>query len=237
VNAALRLPLVRLSGQTRESIVATAGVAMTQISDQPVSFRLDNNNGRFTPVSYTVTATHFRRAAVRDLLPTGAAATAVYRHTPLGGDYEGHLLAARGAIYLPGLAAHHAFVLDGAREEQRPTNYRFSTEYLFPRGYASRFYEHFTRVGATYSLPLLYPDLAFGPWAYVRRVQGAAFGDIGRGSTRTGARVTDYRSIGTELTADIAPFGLRYAVRAGVRVSRTLTAPQRTVGEFVLTLP
>ncbi|MEO6444225.1 MAG: hypothetical protein ABIZ91_03565, partial [Gemmatimonadaceae bacterium] len=85
--------------------------------------------------------------------------------------------------------------------------------------------------------PLLYPDLSFGPWLYVRRVQGAAFGDVARGSAGDGTRATSYRSVGGELTADLSPLGLRTTVRAGVRVSRTLTAPGRTVSEFILVLP
>ena len=97
---------------------------------------------------------------------------------------------------------------------------------------AARFHEEFTRVGAAYHLPLLYPDLALGPWLYVRRVQGAASGDVGRG--RDGSRVSDYRSVSGEITADISPFGLRTTVRAGIRLSRPLTGASRSSTEFIL---
>ena len=237
VTAALRLPLTRISGQTRESIAFEARVGRTWISGQPVAFRFENNNGTFHPVTWGVTASHVRAAALRDMEPTGAATALVYRHTPLGGDYDGHVAAVRGALYLPGLWRHHALVLDGAHEEQRPGNYRFSREVPFPRGFTGRFHERFTKAGATYELPLWYPDVAFGPWAYVRRVQGNVFADAARGTTRTGTAAVDYRSIGGELTADVAFLGLRNVVRLGVRVSQRLTGPRGAVSEFVLILP
>ena len=236
LTTALRLPLTRLRGLTRQSLVASAGFGVTHISDQPVAFRFENNNGRFTPVTYLLSASHIRPAAYRDLYPTGAVVSALYRHTPFGSDYRSHQGSVRGALYLPGLAENHAFVINAAREVQDPTNYRFSTQYVFPRGYASRFHERFTRAGADYHLPLLYPDFALGPWLYVRRIQGAIFGDVGRGSTRANTLVRDYRSTGVDLTADVSPFGLRQTVRSGVRVARTFTAPERTSVEWIVTI-
>ncbi|MEO7966819.1 MAG: hypothetical protein ABIT38_23205, partial [Gemmatimonadaceae bacterium] len=236
ITAALRLPLTRLTGLTRQSVVASAGLGVTHISDQPVGFRFENNNGWFTPVTYLLSASHIRPAAYRDLYPTGAVVTALYRHTPFGSDYRSHQGSVRGALYLPGLAENHALVVNAAREVQDPTNYRFSTQYVFPRGYASRFHERFTRASADYHLPLLYPDFALGPWLYVRRVQGAVFGDVGRGSTRSNTLVRDYRSAGVDLTADVSPLGLRQTIRSGVRVARTFTAPERTSVEWIVTI-
>lgn len=236
LNVALRLPLSRLVGLTRQSVVASVGMGVTRISDQPVAFRFENNNGRFTPLTYLLSASHFGPAAYRDLYPTGAAATALYRHTPLGSDYRSHQASVRGSLYLPGVADNDAVVLDAALEAQTPGNYRFSSQYLFPRGYASRFHERFVRAGVSYHHPLLYPDLALGPWLYVRRVQGAAFADAGRGSARSGAAARDYRSVGGELTADVSPFGLRQTIRTGVRVSRTLTGEKRASAEWIVSI-
>jgi hypothetical protein len=105
-----------------------------------------------------------------------------------------------------------------------------------PRGYDSRFHETLIRAGATYHLPLLYPDLAIGNWLYVRRVQGNVFGDVGRGEARNGTQRRDYRSAGGELTVDLAPLGLRTTVRAGVRMSRILTSGGGTVWQAVVGL-
>lgn len=234
LNLAFRLPFSRLRGLTRQSLVASAGIGLTHIADQPVAFRFENNNGDFTPLTYLVSASHVRPAAYRDLFPTGAVVTALYRHTPFGSDYRSHQGSVRGSLYLPGLFENHAFVVDAGHEVQDPINYRFSSQLLFPRGYPSRFHERLTRVGAEYHLPLVYPDVALGPWLYVRRIQGALFGDAGRGSTRTGASVVDYRSVGGELTADVSPLGLRQTIRAGARLSQTLTTPRRNSIDFIV---
>ncbi|MBC7897358.1 MAG: hypothetical protein H7066_18215 [Cytophagaceae bacterium] len=232
-----RLPLTRLNGQQRQSLVASVGAALTHISDQPVAFRNENNNGTFLPVSYTLTASHVRAAAHRDLFQTGATLQAIYRHTPGSGDYDSHIAAARGTAITPGLFASHGLVMDAGHEEQRPTNYRFSSEVLFPRGFSRRYHDRLTRVGASYGLPLLYPDLALGPLLYVRRVQGSAFFDAARGSDRLDTRVVQYRSVGGELTADIAPLGTRTTMRLGVRVSQRLTHDRKAVAQFLIALP
>lgn len=237
VQLAARLPFTRIMGQRRQSLTLSASANLTEITDQPVRFRFDNGNGTFVPLSYAVSASHVRAAGYRDLFQTGASASVVYRHTPGSHDYRSHLLAGRGTGILPGLWRNHALVLDAAHEEQRPDNYRFSSEVLFPRGFPRRFHERLTRAGASYHLPLLYPDIAFGPLLYVRRVQGAAFADVARGADRTGGRVADYRSVGGELTADLAPLGTRTTMRLGVRVSQRLTFDRRTVAEFLVQLP
>lgn len=236
-TTSLRLPLTRLDGQVRQSLVMSATLGRTHISEQPVAFRFENNNGDFTTATYAATATQVRSAAYRDLFPVGGVLTAAYRHTPFGSDYTAHQASVVGAAYLRGAWRHHALVLDAGHEEQRPGSYRFSSLLRFPRGYDARFHESFTRAGATYHLPLLYPDLALGNWLFVRRVQGNVFADVGRGATRTGGARADYRSSGVELTADVSPLGLRTTLRAGVRVSRTFTGGGATVWQAVVGLP
>ncbi|MGQ0648278.1 MAG: TolB family protein [Gemmatimonadaceae bacterium] len=237
VNLVARLPLTRLFGQQRQSITLSAGVARTEIKNQPVAFRFENNNGSFLPVFYGLTASHTRAAAYRDLLQTGASVTAIYRHTPGSSDYISHLAAARVTAIAPGLVANHALIMDGGHEEQRPSNYRFSSELLFPRGFSRRYHDRLTRAGMSYHLPLLYPDLAIGPLLYARRVQGNVFADVGRGSDRLNARVFQYRSIGGELSADLAPLGTRSTMRVGVRVSQRLTGDKKAVSELIVSLP
>ena len=234
LSARLRLPLTRLDGQVRRSLVASAALGHTLIRDQPVRFRLANGNGALTTVTYAVSASQARVAARRDLFPVATVVRGSYRHTPFATDYRGDQLSLAGWAYRPGLWRHHALVLDAAREVQDGESYRFASLVQFPRGYVARAHGTLVRAGATYHLPLWYPDLALGHWLYARRVQGALFGDVGRGTT---AGVAErYRSVGGELTADLAPFGLRTTVRTGVRVSRRLT-DGRTRTEWVLQLP
>jgi Tol biopolymer transport system component len=237
VTAVARLPLTRTFGLQRQSVTLSAGVGVTDISSQPVEFRFENNNGRFVPLSYVLSASQVRAAAYRDLLPTGVSATMLYRHTPGSNDYRSHIVAVRATAILPGLLANHGLVVDAGHEEQRPSNYRFSSELLFPRGFGRRYHDRLTRAGIAYHLPLWYPDLAAGPLVYARRVQGSLFAEGGRGSDRLDARVYQYRSVGGELTADLAPLGTRSTMRVGVRLSQRLTGDQRFVSEFILSLP
>ena len=236
-NVVARLPLTRLMGLRRQSMTLSAGLGITEIRDQPVEFRFENNNGRFMPVSWALTAADVRAAAYRDLLQAGIGATVVYRHTPGSADYRSHIGALRLTAIAPSLVANHAIVVEAGHEEQRPANYRFSSELVFPRGFTRRYHDRLTRAGVAYHLPLWYPDLAIGPLVYARRVQGAIFADGGRGSDRLGARVFRYRSVGGELTADLAPLGTRSTMRVGVRVSQRLTGDKGVVSEFILSLP
>lgn len=234
---AARLPLTRLTGHQRQSVTASVAIGLTEIRGQPVAFRLENNNGRFSPVSYLLNASHTRAAAFRDLFQTGASASVSYRHTPFTTPYRSHLLAVRGALVLPSLLPNHALVIDAGHQEQRRDTYEFSSEIAVPRGFSSRYHDRLTKVGVAYHLPLLYPDLAIGPLVYSRRVQGTVFSDIARGRDRAGDRVVNYRSIGAELTTDIALFGTRSTTRLGVRLSQRLTGDRRTVTQFIFQLP
>jgi hypothetical protein len=233
---AARLPLTRLFGQQRQSLTASAAIGLTEIRDQPVAFLFENNNGRFVPVSYRATASHVRAAAFRDLFQTGVSVSLAYRHTPFSTPYRSHLLGARGTLVLPALP-NHAMVIDGGHQEQRRDTYEFASEIGVPRGFRNRYHDRLSRVGISYHLPLLYPDLAVGPLVYSRRVQGAAFADAGRGSDRTGPSVVNYRSVGVELTTDLAFFGTRSTTRLGVRFSQRLTGDKKAVTQFILQLP
>jgi hypothetical protein len=237
VQTVVRLPLTRLNGQRRQSVTGSVGWGFTRISAQPVGFRFENNNGVFMPLSYGLTASHARAAAYRDLYQTGASLSAIYRHTPGGQDYRSHIGAARGTAITRGLFANHAVVADAGHEEQRPTNYRFASELQFPRGFPRRYHDRLTRAGLAYHAPLVYPDLALGPLVYVRRVQGSVFVDAARGSDRRNVVVTRYRSMGAELTTDLAPFGTRSTMRVGVRLSQQLTGERRSQTDFIIALP
>jgi len=237
VTGALRLPLQQLRGQMRRSLSLMTAASRTQVSEQPIAFNNEINNGSFTSLTYALSASQVHAAAYRDLYPRGATLTGVYRHTPGTSDYRSHQSSLLGALYLPGLARHHALVVDAALEEQRPDNYRHSSLVRFVRGYRSRFHESLAKGGVTYHAPLFYPDLALGNWLYLRRVQGNVFADAGRGTNRDGLQGVDYRSVGGEMTVDISPFGLRATLRTGVRVSQALAGAKGTRAEFVLQIP
>ncbi|MGQ0765007.1 MAG: TolB family protein [Gemmatimonadota bacterium] len=241
LTTALRFPLTRINGLTRQSLTLATAVSLTRITDQEVRFRFDNGNGSFSPVTYSLAASHAKAAAHRDMLQTGAGVAATFRHTPLAGDYEGRLLSARSVLVTPGVIRNHNLVLDAGHEQQLVGNYRFSRLISLPRGFSSRFHEQFAKAGVTYHLPLLYPDLAVSHLVFARRIQGNLFADVGRGrlpaTRQSPSRVVDYRSAGGEVTGDFAFFGTRTTTRLGVRWTRRFTGDGRLVSEFVIQLP
>jgi hypothetical protein len=106
----------------------------------------------------------FRAGTIRDLkTPWGQHLDILYRHIPWdSGRYHGALFSISGGVYLPGPAKHHSLHIQAAYEAQRPDNYRFGSEFLFPRGYTYTFHERLAKISIDYSLPLAYPDLALG---------------------------------------------------------------------------
>ncbi len=233
----LRVPLVWLRGLTTDRLVASASLGMTRVEGRPMDTRFSNNNGNFLPATYSVTASRILGSGSRAILPRGGVASLTYRHTPFAGDYEGHQLSASAMLFLPGIARDHGLMLEVEREEQRRTNYLFSSRYAISRGYDGFTAERFRRVGVTYAFPLLYPDYALGPVAYVRRVQGNVFFDYGYAARRDNSAHVLLRSSGVEVTTDVAPIQLRSPLRTGLRFSYRMDELPRMRSDFLLSLP
>jgi hypothetical protein len=214
-----RVPLTALRGLAVQQMIAAASLGAVHVEDQPVERALDNNNGLLNTMSYTLFASHSEPRAYRDLTGTGAYAIARYRHTPLGGDYSGHTYLLQGGGSVRGPLAHHGVAAIVALEEQRPGNYAYSSAFPFARGYEARARYKLWRAGASYALPLWYPDLSAGPLLFVRRVQAEAFGDYSMGYSAGGANKTFYRSAGVDLTADFVPLSTKQTWRGGVRLA------------------
>jgi hypothetical protein len=234
VTLTARLPLTAVRGLAVQRLLAAASLGQTYIDNQPVEFALDNNNGSLRTLSYTLLASHAEPAAYRDLVGTGAYVLGRYRHTPLGGDYRGNTYLVQGGASARVPLAHHGVSLIAALEQQRPTNYAYSSELPFARGYPSVARYRIWRAGAAYALPLWYPDLAIGPLAFVRRVQAEGFGDYSVGYSRDGANKTFYRSAGIDLSADFHPLSINTIWRAGVRWSYRVDAIQAWRTQFFI---
>lgn len=233
----VRLPYVRVRGLTTERLSASAAVGYTWVDGKTFNSRFSNNNGSFLPLTYTVAGSRFVESATRDILPRGASGSLVYRHTPLEGDYQGHQLSVQGALFLPGLVRHHGVVLEAQREEQRRVNYLFSSLYDVSRGYDAFTAERFERVGVTYAFPLFYPDFAVGPFAYFRRVQGAAYYDYGYAARRDNSVHLLLRSFGGEITTDMSPIQLRSTMRLGLRVNYRVDELPHVRNNLLISLP
>lgn len=232
-----RVPLVALRGLAAQQFLAAVSLGYTAIGGRPVDFPLDNNNGILKTMTYTVFASHREPSAYRDLVGTGIYALGRYRHTPLGGDYFGHTYMLQAGASLRGPFPHHGMSAIAAIEEQRPTNYAYSSELPFARGYDARARFRIWRAGASYALPLWYPDINVGPLVFVRRLQAEAFGDYSVGYSSGGRFKTFYRSAGVELTTDFVPFAMNQTWRAGVRYSYRADAAEPWRMQVIVRIP
>ncbi len=136
--------------------------------------------------------------------------------------YEGSQFVANANIYLPGLLTNHSLVINGGllmKDSSRQIN--FSSDFPFSRGYNAVNLFRMYKVGATYHLPLFYPDAGFGNIVYFLRVRGNVFYDHTYTSdfftNRTKFNAT-FRSLGSEIYFDtkwwnqaLITFGFRYS--------------------------
>jgi hypothetical protein len=155
---------------------------------------------------------------------------------------NGNSLLLNAALYWPGIFKTHSFFLTAAyRSEQFNNEYLFRDNFSYARGYGTQLiHDRISRISFNYKLPLLYPDLAVGPFAFIKRINTNLFFDIAtaeideifaaealnntsftnlRGSIEKSS--TNYRSLGAELTFEFRAFRL-LDVELGARYSRLL---------------
>jgi len=117
-------------------------------------------------------------------------------------------------------------VLEGGHERQTG-NYYFSSQMVFPRGYAAIVGPELTKLSSNYEMPLLYPDLALSQLALVKRVSSNVFYDYGQVADRR------FRSTGLEVIFDLGVLHFPMGLRAGVRYARLLDYRASRVQPFV----
>ena len=136
--------------------------------------------------------------------------------------YESSQFTAIGSLYLPGILKNHSIVINGAfLQKDTAGQLSFSSGFPFSRGYASVNLYRMTKWGATYHLPLVYPDAGFGNIVYFLRVRGDVFYDHTHVRDFYSNRAVfgaKFRSVGTEIYFDtkwwneaLITFGIRYS--------------------------
>ncbi len=180
-------------------------------------------NGRLLYNQFIFSFSSALKQSVRDFNPKfGQFLTFENYGTPYGGNLTGRLTAIRAAMYFPGLLKHHSFYFRaGYQTSFNSTDqnvYQFRNRIFKPRGYAYPRDNEFVMFSANYGLPLIYPDIALGPFLNVQRVKANVFFDIGSGKGRNyfyqplpnnTTRVyfsdagANYLSLGAEMTFDI----------------------------------
>ncbi|MBN2369329.1 MAG: hypothetical protein JXO72_02460 [Vicinamibacteria bacterium] len=228
MSGGLRLPFNLSRGVDAMHLEVGAQAAWTKIVGRYAADHLAGGNGDRARVGYHARFARIRDGARRDVRPIwGQTARISYSHTPLGGDDHGALLSLSAECYLPGIRRHHAVTLSGGVETQRPNDYRFDSALGFPRGFDSRFHRRFARASADYALPVADPDLALGPFLYLKRITGNVFFDYGLGA---GERFTcRYRSLGAEVFFESHVLSLHFPVQLGARYIYRIDRQSNTV--------
>jgi hypothetical protein len=177
--------------------------------------------GSLTPLNYALGIRHIRERAARDLAPGWAQILRVgYSQTLRSDHYTANRFYADGRFALPGLAQHHALVLD-AGHEHTGGNYLFPRQISFPRGYTQLSVGRITRFSGTYSAPLFYPDWHVRQLLFVKRVSADAFYDHAQALNYGVSIDRLYRSTGVEMIFDLALFhwpGFRVGLREAYRI-------------------
>jgi hypothetical protein len=223
VSAGLRLPLNLSRGATTTLLTMKVSADFKRISHKEIAESFEMGNGDILPLQYCLSLSRLRAGSIRDLnTPWGQHLDVLYRHTPWeSGRYHGALFSVIGGVYLPGLAKHHGLHIQAAFEEQRPDNYRFESEFRFPRGYDYVFHERLAKVSIDYSFPLAYPDFALGKLVYLKRFSLNVFYDHGQGQGE-GLRAT-YRSAGLDILTEAYFFRIPSPIILGLRLAYRFT--------------
>jgi len=207
-SAGLRLPFNLSRGATTTLLTLKVAADFKRIAHKEIVRPYEMEDGDILPLQYRLTLSRFRAGTIRDLhTPWGQHMDILYRHIPWdSSQYQGAQFSFNGGVYLPGLAKHHGLHLQAVYEQQQPKNYRFESEFLFPRGYEYTFHERLAKLSIDYSFPLAYPDLALGKIAYLKRFSLNFFYDYGQGADK-GLR-TIYCSVGLDFLTEA--FFLRF---------------------------
>jgi hypothetical protein len=186
------------------------GLYRTDFSIGAQMQRIGLEAGGLVPLRYGLRLSHIHQSGPRDLAPAWSQILRFsYSNTIWRDSYTATHLAIDGRFALPGLAKHHALVVESGYE-RNSGNYYFFNEVPFPRGYTYYTGADLVKLGSTYSAPLFYPDWSIGSLLYIKRVAADGFYDYGK--------VGDllYRSTGAELVFDVALFHWP-AIRIGMR--------------------
>ncbi len=142
--------------------------------------------------------------------------------------------------YLPGVMKTHSFYVDyNYNSENLVSQYKFRDSFFYARGYNGVIHDDIWRIGFNYELPLFYPDIPLGPFAFFKRFKANLFFDISQSSINA-ISVNDIRAVtpvsftgslnpsensftstGIELTTDFR-FLRVLDIDLGVRYSRLL---------------
>lgn len=169
----------------------------------------------------------YHKMATRDIIPRWGYRLRLRSLLPLssGGSFGG-LYAAKLTAYLPGILRGHGLMLRmGYQYQSLDGKSYYSPSYLIdtPRGFSTL---HLTRqhavLKADYVFPLCMPDCSIGAFAYIRRLRGGAFYDLGLNQLSRSSGWQTRNSIGIDVLMDWNAMRLNFPLTAGIRFIRPL---------------
>jgi len=174
-------------------------------------------SGTIKSLGYRLYAYNYLKSNARDIAPRwGQTLDLNFRHTPFGDNNLGTIGSVESMLYFPGIARHHSLRIYGAWQKRQSSDYTYANLINFPRGYYINYsFKEVSSLGINYKLPLLYPDLSFGPVAFIKRIKTNLFYDYALG--KYGVHNYYMHSYGAELTADFHFLRLLLPVDAGAR--------------------
>jgi len=211
-TGAINIPLKFTSGPTnfglQPQIKTTIKDMTPELSSTPKQLK-----GTMATLEYQLYGFVYRKYGMRDLNPRwGLVNNIVYGSTPFIGIQSGTILAIEETLYLPGVLHHDGFRIYMGYQDRKRSLGSFDNVILFPRGNPTPYPDNETSLSFNYSLPLLYPDLSIGPFAYIKRIKGNFFYDT------TLKNVIGGRGI--ELTADVHLLRFVFPFEIGIQFAQ-----------------
>jgi hypothetical protein len=154
--------------------------------------------------------------ARQDIYPRFAQSVSLdYKAAINGGSVQQFLVT--GGFYFPGLVLNHSFVMQAAYQARSESNYLFTNNFPFSRGYSDMNYPQMAKLGFNYHFPIAYPDAGLAQVVYLLRLRANPFFDITNATDENGINFV-YKSAGMELFFDTKwwnqesiSFGIRYS--------------------------
>lgn len=206
LSGGIRLPF-RLTQGTHNTTLSLEGryeqfnVSFLDTADTKNSFAESDFNALRSEFRFSRT----RMQAQQQFNPQwGQVLEAEYREAT---DGQARRVSANALLYFPGLFRTHSLNFRGSYKEEKVVDaYRFTDDFVMPRGYRPYPFEEIAVASANYQLPVLYPDLSLGSVAFVQRLRWNVFYDYSRGTLNE--NTITMRSPGTELYVDLRVFRL-----------------------------
>lgn len=171
------------------------------------------------------------RMAARDLRPRLGFQLHITRlESVLERKIFGPITQVISTTYLPGLGSNHSLLVGMSAQYQKEIQYIRRIQYKTARGYNISPIKKHALLSADYTFPIIYPDLAIGSIAYIKRLFGNVYSDYAWQSTyiSSNQEITlqqkTLHSVGIEITADInflrSPYLFKVGYGGGYRLDR-----------------